>query len=85
MKTIPASPTLVAFRSDIALVLKKHGEHLTALEMLALTAHLTGQLVALQDQRLVSPAMAMELVAENIELGNREIVNGLLGPTVGNA
>lgn len=66
-----------AFRDDLVDVLRKHGERLSAPEMLALASHLVGQLVALQDQRSMSPDRAMEIVAANIEQGNQEVLDGL--------
>jgi hypothetical protein len=36
-----------------------------------------GKLVALQDQRTVLPAMAMEIVAQNIECGNKQVLERL--------
>lgn len=49
-----------------------------ALEILAIAAYTVGQLVALQDQRTVTPAMAMEIVANNIEAGNLHVVEGIM-------
>ena len=85
MKVKPAAPKHTAFRDDLVAVLKKHGDQLTASEMLALAAHLTGQLVAMQDQRAMTPSQAMEIVAANIEQGNREVIDGLLDSTGGTA
>lgn len=75
---VQARPEHTVFRNDLVAVLKKHGDTLTAPEMLALASHLVGQLVALQDQRTVTPEMAMKLVADNIEQGNQEAIDGLL-------
>lgn len=66
-----------AFRDDLVSVLRKHGDALSAEEMLALAAHLVGQLVALQDQRSMTPDRAMTIVARNIEQGNLEVLAGL--------
>lgn len=41
-------------------------------QLLAIMAHATGACIAFQDQRTVTPAQALELVAKNIEAGNRE-------------
>jgi hypothetical protein len=71
-----AQPKHTAFRDDLVAVLKKHD--LTAPEMLALAAHLTGQLVALQDQTTMTPERAMDIVAANLELGNQAIIGDLL-------
>lgn len=53
---------------------------MSAQEMLALSAHLVGQIIAMQDQRTVTPEMAMKIVARNIEQGNQEAVDGLSAP-----
>lgn len=68
------------FRDELVAVLRKHGDKLTATEMLALSAHLVGQIIAMQDQRTTTPAMAMQIVSENIEQGNREVLDGLSFP-----
>ena len=59
--------------------LKKHGDKLSAVEMLALVSHLVGHLIALQDQRKVTPDLALKLVKENIERGNKEAIAESLG------
>ncbi len=35
-------------------------------------------IIALQDQRTMTPEMAMTIVAENIEVGNKGIVNTIM-------
>lgn len=74
---IIAAPAHHAFRADLLDLLDKHAGRLDATDMLALAAHVVGQLIALQDQRKVSPQTAMECVSLNIELGNREAMSGL--------
>ena len=69
-----------AFRDDAIALLKKHAGHLDALDMLALGAHLVGQLIAMQDHRKITPAMAMDVVGKNIEQGNGEVLAGLDKP-----
>lgn len=66
----------VAYQDLVALI-NRHAEKLTALELLAVAANMVGKLVALQDQRTTTPEMAMEVVARNIEYGNRAVVEGL--------
>jgi hypothetical protein len=66
-----------AFRDDLIAVIGKHA-HLSAEEILACAAHLVGQLVALQDHQHMTPDMAMEMVARNIEAGNADALDGLL-------
>jgi hypothetical protein len=79
MKTKTTRPTGQhhAFRDDLVAVMRKH-HHLSSMEMLALASHFVGQLVALQDARKVSPAMAMELVALNVEAGNASAISDLM-------
>ena len=57
------------FRDDCIALLRRHT--LTGPEMLAAAAHLTGQIVALQDAN-VTKANALSIIGLNIELGSRE-------------
>jgi hypothetical protein len=59
--------------------------NLSDLDVLALCAFMTGAVVALQDQRKMTPAQALEFVGVNIEAGNRSVLKGLLGQTAGRA
>lgn len=87
MKTKIVDPTgaQVAFRHALLEVMKQHGAALDAAELLAVASHLVGQLVAMQDQRTMTPAMAMALVGQNIERGNQEAIDSLLLQTGGHA
>jgi len=80
MRRIEPTAAHRAFRDDMIEVLRKHGASLASWELLALSAHLTGQIIALQDQRTMSPEAAMNIVAENIEKGNKEVIDGLANP-----
>lgn len=71
------SSAQIAFREEVLALLKKHAGHLPAHEMLAVSAHIVGQIIAFQDQITMSPAMAMDLVSRNIEQGNAEAIAGL--------
>jgi hypothetical protein len=73
----------VLYQELIALV-NKHAGKLDALEMLAIASNMLGKLVALQDQRTVTPAMAMEVVAKNIEFGNEQVLKQI-GASKGSA
>ena len=68
-----SGPKHEAFYQDLCAVLKKHSD-VPVDEMLAVTSNFVGKLVALQDQRKMSPALAMETVSRNIEEGNREAI-----------
>lgn len=47
-------------------------------EILALLAFMTGGAVAMQDQRKMTPAQAMEVVYRNLEAGNRSAVAAMI-------
>lgn len=68
----------LALRRALEGAIAQHGATLDAVDLLAVTSHLVGQLIALQDQRRYTPALVMQLVQENIEQGNSEVVNSLL-------
>lgn len=74
----------VVYQELVALV-NRHARHLTATEVLAIAANMVGKLVALQDQRTTTPDMAMAIVAENLQSGNREVLEQLSKTTAGRA
>lgn len=86
-KTKFVAPTAqhLAFRHALEAAIAQHGATLDAVDLLAVTSHLVGQLIALQDQRRYTPALVMQMVQSNIEQGNSEVVNGLLTGVGGNA
>lgn len=84
MTVKPPSAAHKGFHVDFAALLKKHFADENADVLLAIASYAVGQLVALQDQRKLTPAMAMEIVARNIEAGNADAIGGL-DNTRGNA
>lgn len=62
---------------DVCELVSRHARTLTSLELLAVAANMLGKLVALQDQRTISPAMAMTVVAQNIRHGNKQVLDEL--------
>lgn len=66
----------VAYRELVDLV-KRHAGKLSAIEMLAVAANMLGKMIAMQDQRSVTPAAAMKIVADNIEHGNKTVLDKL--------
>lgn len=72
-----------AFFQDLNQLLKKHAGHLDAVEMLAIASNVVGKLTAMQDHRTMTSQKVMKIVSENIELGNRQMVEeaarGILG------
>lgn len=73
MKSKKPSPAHTAFRDEMIATLRKH-QHLAPDELLAVASYFVGQLVAMQDQRKFTPAMAMQIVASNIEAGNQHVI-----------
>ena len=63
---------------ELAALVSRHAGALTALEILAIAANMTGKIVAMQDQRAVSPAQAMEIVSRNLERGNAQVIEELM-------
>lgn len=59
---------------DLCQLVNKHAGKLTAIELLAVAANMVGKIVAMQDQRTTTPEMAMKVVSENIEFGNRTVI-----------
>lgn len=70
----------VTFKQDLDKLLKKHASRLPADHMLAIGSQVVGVLAALQDQRKYTPEMVMTIVAENIEKGNKSMVDNLMKP-----
>jgi hypothetical protein len=70
---------------DLCALVNKHAPKLSSLELLAVAANMLGKLVALQDQRAVTPSEAMEVVAKNVELGNRQAIAEVSGKSAGSA
>lgn len=84
-KVFAPSAQQLAFRGALEAAIAQHGTTLDAVELLAVTSHLVGQLIALQDQRRYTPAMVLQLVQHNIEQGNAEVVSNLLTGVGGHA
>lgn len=82
---IPADivPRIEAFRADVLVLLDRHLGDLPREHMLAITAHLLGQMIAFQDQRRFTAAQIMDLVSRNIEAGNQSVIAPLTNNTAG--
>lgn len=61
---------------DLCTLLARNNK-LSKLEILAVASNMLGKLVALQDQRLVTPQHAMKIIADNIEIGNQQALEQL--------
>lgn len=77
-KLVEMKPEHAVAYGDLCALLNKHADKVTALELLAIGANMLGKLLALQDQRTLTPAQGLQVVAENIECGNREMLQQLM-------
>jgi len=79
------SNAVQAMIKEVTDVMVRHvGEGgITQVEVLAAFAILTGQALAMQDQRKMTPAQGMILIEQNIELGNFMMVETMLGKPQG--
>lgn len=85
MSIVTAKPEHEVFYQELANLLKRHADYLSALEMLAVAANMVGKIVAMQDQRTVTPEMAMQIVAHNVEAGNQQVLRSLTRESGGSA
>jgi hypothetical protein len=74
MATIEPRVQQQAFYADVATLLKKHGESLSVIEMLAIASQIVGKLVGMQDPNSLTMEAVMETVMMNIRAGNQEMV-----------
>lgn len=77
---IEAKPQHEITYQELCDLLNMRAPELSALELLAVAANMVGKLIAMQDQRKVSPEFAMEIVIHNIKIGNEQIFNLLDSP-----
>ena len=72
-----AKPEHEVLYQELIKLVNGHAGKLDALEMLAVASNMLGKMVAMQDQRTVTPEKAMEVVAKNIEYGNQQVLEQL--------
>jgi len=73
-RVIKSSKEEEAFYQALCRTLGTEGRDIHSLRLLAITCQFVGALVANQDHRQWSPEAVMEVVATNIEDGNRRTV-----------
>lgn len=78
IKTQLTRPEHEVAYQDICALLNKHSDKLSPAELLAIASNMVGKLVALQDQRTMHPSMAMEIVAQNLEVGNLQAIQQVM-------
>ncbi|MCK1430870.1 hypothetical protein [Bradyrhizobium sp. 87] len=74
MSTRTAKPEHEVLYQDLAKMLGRHGDKVTAEEMLAIGANMLGKLLAYQDQRTMTRERGLEIIIQNIELGNQQAI-----------
>lgn len=77
-RTVKTKPEHEASYQEMAALMGRHGDAVTAEEMLAIGANMVGKLMALQDQRTMTRERALEIVIQNIESGNQQAVDELM-------
>ena len=83
MKTISPSIDLDKFRIDLLALMDRYAGALPSDQILAMSAIACGQILAMQDQRTMTKDMAIDIVMRNIELGNQQMVAGLMNSVSG--
>lgn len=71
-KSVEPSARHKKLRDVMIEAIRKEAGDMPADEILAIAAYTVGHLIALQDRRKMTPAMAMQIVAQNIEAGNAQ-------------
>ena len=74
MKTKPVDALMKEFNRAFENLLRQFGDRIDAQQMLAIASHAVGRLIALQDQRTMTKDMALQVVIQNIEVGNQEAI-----------
>ena len=62
---------------DLVALVGKHAGKVDGKELLAVAANMLGKLIAMQDQRKITPEMAKEIVIKNMQHGNKQIKDQL--------
>lgn len=73
-----ANPAHEVAYQDICALVNKHANDLTPIELLAIASNMLGKLLAMQDQRTTTPDMAKEVMVQNIEYGNKQVVDQIM-------
>lgn len=78
-----AKPEHEVLYQDFVTLLRRHGDKVTAEEMLAIGANMLGKLLAYQDQRTMTRDRGLEIIIKNIEFGNQQAVSELMNNSKG--
>lgn len=74
MKTYEPKPEHKKFLEDLKAQMPAD---MPAQDILAIVSQFVGQLIALQDQRVMTPDQAMQIVGQNIEIGNQAVLSAI--------
>ena len=85
LRKVDASSAHEQCRDAIIRAMEPFAEKIGPVGMLAVASTVVGQLIAMQDQRTMTPEMAMNLVCKNMEEANKAVVDGLRNTTAGQA
>lgn len=76
-KLTPPTEQHLKLREAIIEAIRKAEVDLPAIEILAVISYTVGQILAMQDQRSTTSAMATEIVILNIDAGNADAIDNL--------
>lgn len=76
-RTVQPTLSMEIFRQQLLKLLDQHSGHLDSTVMLGVAAYAVGQMMALQDAKKYKPQQIIELVQNNIELGNKDAVRAV--------
>lgn len=74
-----ATPEHEVLYQDLVALCSKNANKMSSEEILAIAANMVGKLIAMQDQRTMTRERALEIVGRNIESGNQQVLEQLLG------
>lgn len=78
MKLAEPKPEYEVAYQDLLALVNKHADKVKPIELLAIASNMVGKLIALQDQRVTTAEVVMEVVMRNIESGNTQIFEELM-------
>jgi hypothetical protein len=70
---------------ELVTLISRHAAEVSAAEILAIACNMVGKLMAMQDQRTMTKEAAINILKENIEMGNASVIEKLRAPSMGNA
>jgi len=71
----PGDEHEVIYQDLVALVVGRHRDKVSAVEMLAIAANMIGKLAAMQDPRTLTAEQVIDIIIKNIEVGNQQIID----------